>query len=197
VTAPSPRCGRPRDPEKAAEILAAAIELLADGGAHRCTADAIAATARVGKASIYRRWPDLVGLFVDVVRRLGVDTVPYLDGPGTLREDLVELLAAHTIGQRPKALIELLPLIRHDEAAHDAYIAGPFTAMVGTASEADARGHRRGEPGWASLAPVHAGVALLLLEGAVGRRPDRTRVEEIVDQVVLPALATALAGARQ
>lgn len=57
VTKKSAR-GRPRDPAIRKKILAAARELLNEGGMSAVTMEAVAAIAGVGKPTIYREWPN-------------------------------------------------------------------------------------------------------------------------------------------
>jgi AcrR family transcriptional regulator len=54
----APRRGRPRSPEARDKILAATAELLAEGGFHAVTMEAVAARAGVAKTTIYRWWPN-------------------------------------------------------------------------------------------------------------------------------------------
>src|SRR5258707_15561256 len=56
---PSPalRRGRPRSEPRRAAILAAAGDLMLEGGLKAATIEAIAARAGVGKATIYKWWP--------------------------------------------------------------------------------------------------------------------------------------------
>lgn len=64
VLAPRRR-GRPRRPDASEAILDATLELLAEGGFHATTMDAIAERAGVGKNTIYRRWCAKDDLLVD------------------------------------------------------------------------------------------------------------------------------------
>jgi AcrR family transcriptional regulator len=50
--------GRPRDPATRKRILAAASQLLEEGGLSAVTMEAIATRASVGKPTIYREWPN-------------------------------------------------------------------------------------------------------------------------------------------
>jgi AcrR family transcriptional regulator len=50
--------GRPRDPKTRKKILAAAAQLLDEGGLTAVTMEAIAARAGVGKPTLYREWPN-------------------------------------------------------------------------------------------------------------------------------------------
>lgn len=54
---PPARAGRPRSQERRAAILAAAGDLMMEGGLRAATMEAIAARAGVGKATLYKWWP--------------------------------------------------------------------------------------------------------------------------------------------
>jgi AcrR family transcriptional regulator len=56
--------GRPRSAEADEAILRAALELCAEQGFESATVEAVAARAGVGKATVYRRYPNRVGLAV-------------------------------------------------------------------------------------------------------------------------------------
>ncbi|HYB34951.1 MAG TPA: TetR/AcrR family transcriptional regulator [Mycobacterium sp.] len=80
-----------------AELLAVTLRLLQQHGYDRLTVDAVAATARASKATVYRRWPSKAALvlaaFIEGIRQVAVppDT-------GTLRGDLLrvgELVCKH------------------------------------------------------------------------------------------------------
>jgi AcrR family transcriptional regulator len=59
--------GRPRDEKTTQSILKAALELGVESGFNGLTVEGIAARARVGKSTIYRRWPDAWSIVVDAV----------------------------------------------------------------------------------------------------------------------------------
>ncbi|MFI5493976.1 TetR/AcrR family transcriptional regulator [Actinoplanes sp. NPDC051859] len=88
--------GRPRDARAAEAILDAVTDLLGEGlSADAISIEAVATRAGVGKATIYRRWPNKEALLIDAVARMkGPLPVP----AGTsVREDLIMLvgLARH------------------------------------------------------------------------------------------------------
>ena len=88
--------GRPRSVRADEAIIAAVIDLLADGTtAEALSIEAVAAKAGVGKATIYRRWPNKDALLLDAVASLK-GGLPELDGQ-SVREDLITLL--HPVGR--------------------------------------------------------------------------------------------------
>jgi AcrR family transcriptional regulator len=72
------------------ELLAVTLQLLQEHGYDRLTVDAVAATARASKATVYRRWPSkaelVLAAFIEGIRQVAVppDT-------GTLRGDLLHV----------------------------------------------------------------------------------------------------------
>ena len=91
MTQTADRCPRtsPWSPREA-ELLAVTLRLLQEHGYDRLTLDAVAATARASKATVYRRWPTkaelVLAAFIEGIRQVAVppDT-------GTLRGDLLQL----------------------------------------------------------------------------------------------------------
>ncbi|RAJ42797.1 TetR family transcriptional regulator [Kitasatospora sp. SolWspMP-SS2h] len=84
----APRRGRPRSEAAEQAIYGAVEKLMEDGtGLAELSIERIAAEAGVGKATIYRRWPNKEALLVDVVARLE-EPLPPLLGP-TYRDDLI------------------------------------------------------------------------------------------------------------
>ena len=71
-------------------MLAVTLQLLQEHGYDRLTVDAVAATARASKATVYRRWPSkaelVLAAFIEGVRQIAVppDT-------GSLRDDLLHV----------------------------------------------------------------------------------------------------------
>lgn len=81
--------GRPRDPSTDGRIIAAASELLLQQGFDRTTVDDVAARAKVGKATVYRRWPSKEDLAVAAMGSLLATEFPEPD-TGSIVTDLLE-----------------------------------------------------------------------------------------------------------
>ena len=84
------RVGRPRDPRVDEAIFAATLELLAEEGYAHLTIERIAVRAGVGKASLYRRWPDKVSVVLEAVSRN--PERPSAPDTGSLRGDVLDFL---------------------------------------------------------------------------------------------------------
>lgn len=86
VAAPR-RKGRPRDASADERILAAAAHLILTRGFDNMTVDEVAATARAGKATVYRRWAGKEDLAFAALEQLYNNELPIPD-TGSLRGDL-------------------------------------------------------------------------------------------------------------
>ncbi|MEE6165706.1 MULTISPECIES: TetR/AcrR family transcriptional regulator [unclassified Mycolicibacterium] len=73
-----------------AELLAITLRLLQEHGYDRLTVDAVAATARASKATVYRRWPSkgelVLAAFIEGIRQVAVPPET-----GSLRGDLLRV----------------------------------------------------------------------------------------------------------
>lgn len=90
ATAPARPAGRPRDPDLDRAILDATIELLASEGFARMSIEHVAASAGVGKTSIYRRWPSKVELVIAALSRPNAERPERTEG--SVRERLTRLV---------------------------------------------------------------------------------------------------------
>jgi AcrR family transcriptional regulator len=79
--------GRPRDAGADERILAAAAELILKRGFDNMTVDEVAAMARAGKATVYRRWAGKEDLAFAALEQLYSTELPIPD-TGSIREDL-------------------------------------------------------------------------------------------------------------
>jgi AcrR family transcriptional regulator len=85
--------GRPRNAQADQAIIQAVFDLLSSGlSADALSMEAVAAKAGVGKATIYRRWPNKEALLVDAVATMK-GPLPEPKGE-SVRDDLIMLIAA-------------------------------------------------------------------------------------------------------
>ena len=90
ASAPAP--GRPRSEEAHRAILDATLALLSETGYSALTIEGIAARARVGKATIYRRWASKLPLVIEAFAGLpGLEEVD----SGDLAADLKQMLRSY------------------------------------------------------------------------------------------------------
>ncbi|MFL6108406.1 MAG: TetR/AcrR family transcriptional regulator [Marmoricola sp.] len=81
------RKGRPRDASADERILTAAAELILQHGYDNMTVDEVAAKAKAGKATVYRRWAGKEDLAFAALEQLYSTELPVPD-TGSIREDL-------------------------------------------------------------------------------------------------------------
>lgn len=101
------RRGRPRDERYDATILEATLDLVADVGFAGLTIDAVAARAKVGKASIYRRWASKEALLLEAWAACAAP-MPEPD-TGSLRGDLDEMFNHVNHGRPDEVMRRLFP----------------------------------------------------------------------------------------
>jgi len=100
------KLGRKRDHTRDPEILEAALDVLAETGYDGMTIDMVAARAKAGKATLYRRWPSKAELVVDAVAcmKRGDTDLDSLPDTGTLRGDLVAMVRTPTLQDSERKL---------------------------------------------------------------------------------------------
>ncbi|WP_033290469.1 TetR/AcrR family transcriptional regulator [Amycolatopsis jejuensis] len=159
------RRGRPREQGIDAAVRTAVNALLEEVGYQRCTVDAIAARAGVGKAALYRRWKSKAELvFAAVVHD---DALPPPPDTGTLRGDVAGVIADIQSSldnpQARNALPGLLADIQADNALNprrgELFLVRERAYLVEVFDRAIARGELDRHP---DLVAVHA-----ILLGAV------------------------------
>jgi AcrR family transcriptional regulator len=140
------RPGRPRDARVDQQIVEATLAELADKGFAGATIEAIAHRAGVGKATIYRRWPNREALLQFVA--LQVVDVCQAEDTGDLRKDLLSIFEPLAAEFYEGGMGALLPdLIA--EAARDPKIRTLVQGLAAErrvgAVEAFERARKRGE----------------------------------------------------
>jgi AcrR family transcriptional regulator len=193
------RGGRKRDPARDTAILDAAIDTLGDVGFERMTMDMVALRAGAGKATVYRRWPSKEAMVLDAVAQMKRDQVDLdaLPDTGSFRGDMLALFRPNSVAEterKLRAMRGVATLLSFDAAMSDAAsdaLVGPWVTANRTLME---RAIARGEA--SASAPVERLAAIVPSLGAfrslVQRRPfDRAFLEDMIDDVLLPALGIA------
>jgi AcrR family transcriptional regulator len=167
------------------------MDLLADVGYARLTMEAVAATAGVGKASLYLRWPNKVALVAEAIQnRSGV--VPETPHTGSLRLDMLTFLKSLLRGKSAAqpALAAVTGEIASNPDLRLAWrqgLTGTLRACMRSIME---RAVERGELPADSDVEMLSMLPLSLLQNwraEHGQGPDDSVVERIVDQFYTPA----------
>ncbi|WP_448006396.1 TetR/AcrR family transcriptional regulator [Agromyces bauzanensis] len=199
----SPKLGRRRDHTRDPEILEAAVDVLAEHGFEGMTIDMVAARAKAGKATIYRRWPSKADLVIDAVAcmKAGEIDFDHLPDTGTLRGDLVAMIRPRSIedGERKlRVMAGLFGMISASpelaEAAHAAIIE-PRAAVNRTfLRRAIERGEIRAECDVDLLAVLTP--AMVAYRVLIQKRPvDPEYLISLIDGVLLPAAGVGVSPA--
>jgi AcrR family transcriptional regulator len=122
-----PKLGRKRDLTRDPEILEATIDVLAETGFDGMTIDMVAARAKAGKATVYRRWASKADLVIDAVacmKNADLD-FDHLPDTGTLRGDLVAMIKPHSIDDAQKKVHVMAGIVsmisKHPELTDSLY----------------------------------------------------------------------------
>ncbi|HEV7186184.1 MAG TPA: TetR/AcrR family transcriptional regulator [Leifsonia sp.] len=192
----APKLGRKRDHTRDAEILAAAIDVLAETGYDGMTIDMVAARAKAGKATVYRRWSSKAELVIDAVacmKNAGLDET-VLPDTGTLRGDLIAQIKPHRIedgGRKLQVMAGLVSMLAKNPDLADAVNAAIVEPRAAINRQLMLRAVERGEISadcdietLALLTPSMASYRVLILRKAV----DRAFLISLIDGVLLPAV---------
>lgn len=174
------------------ELLAVTLELLQEHGYDRLTLDAVAATARASKATLYRRWPTkaelVLAAFVEGTRQVAVDP-----DTGTLRGDLLKLgeqICAHvsTHASTIRAvLVETSRSTELDAMMQEQFLDQRKALMANVLARAVDRGEIEGSAITEDLWDMLPGY-LIYRSVLTGRAPSGRTIQELVDNVLLPGL---------
>jgi AcrR family transcriptional regulator len=186
--------GRKRDETRDPEILRAALDVLTETGYERMTMDAVAAKAKTGKATIYRRWASKAQLVVDAIASAGQigATSANLRDTGSLRGDLLALAATASRKENSKILQMMTGLIsalpHHPDLAaivQDRLVAPRTAQMRDLLERAEARGEIARGRNLDTLALVAPAMTVYWLM-IVNKPLDRAFYAVLVDEILLP-----------
>lgn len=198
-----PRLGRKRDHTRDPEILEAALDVLAEVGYDGMTIDMVAARAKAGKATLYRRWSSKAHLVLDAVvcmksRDIDLDALP---DTGTLRGDLIAMIKTPSIRESERKL-KVMAGIASMIARSPELAAAAQNALVEPRASINRvffrRAIERGEiPADADveqlcmISPAMVAYRVLML----GKPVDREFLVSTIDRIVLPAAGLPAAPA--
>lgn len=196
TSTPAPRLGRKRDLSRDPEILEAALDVLAETGFERMTIDEVAARARAGKATLYRRWPSKAELVIDAIACLkkGAYDLAALPDTGTLRGDLVAMIKEPSIADAQRKMQVMAGIVSMlstspelADVAEEALVAPRRAANRVLIERAIARGEVTDAIDVDLISSVSS--AMVAQRLLVERKPvTRAFLLSIIDLIVLPAV---------
>jgi AcrR family transcriptional regulator len=187
--------GRPLSAELSEQLVAVAVDILAEDGWSRLNSDRIAARARAGKAGIYRRWSSMPVLVREAVSRF--DLVPVPGDTGSLRGDLLALLERWTqpLDRQERAAAAIVGAARFDDdlrAGLDTALGRPLTAAVTAIGQRALEREEVPDPArLLLLGSVLEAFWWQRFTAPVDGAMEPERVVRIVDEVLLPAAGVA------
>ena len=193
------RRGRKRDPKRDGAILDAALVVLAEDGFEGMTMDAVAARAKAGKATVYRRWASKSELVLDAIGRLRTDvTSEQLPDTGSFRGDLMAFVNPELAAEQEQKLrvaSGMSSLMQQDPSIARAVIAALMEPWVELNRLLMTRAVERGQlPSGTDVAllsqviPQMASYRALVMHEPV----DPDAMAALIDGVLLPAIRGAV-----
>ncbi|MGK5442455.1 TetR/AcrR family transcriptional regulator [Micromonospora sp. URMC 105] len=187
------RTGTPADGERHSDLLDTVLTLIREVGYDRMTIDAVAARARVSKATIYRHWPGKADLVAAALRHRHVGVHIPAD-TGSLRGDLLELLrTTAAICTADSDLMQALTLAMRTspelgQLIRQQVMPAGRVASVAVVVRAAARGEIPAEAGERDLFHDLAPAMVMSRILAHGLPADDDFLIQLVDQVLVPVL---------
>jgi AcrR family transcriptional regulator len=175
-----------------AEILSVTLHLLQEHGYDRLTVDAVAASARASKATVYRRWPSKAELVLAAFVE-GVCQAAVAPDTGTLRGDLLQI--GHEVCEQARrqagALRAVLVEVSRNAALNKAMQRNFLNERKAMIRQVLGRAAERGEIRKAAISDELWDLLpgyLIFRSINSGRPPSRRTVQTLVDDVIIPSL---------
>ena len=188
--------GRKRDGSRDAAILEAALSILSEVGYSEMTMEMVAARAKAGKGTVYRRWPSKAEMVLDAVTQMKRSLVDldHLPDTGSLRGDLLALFRPQSVedtGRKLRVMAGLASLLSQNpslaEAGQAAVVAPWVDANRLLMRRACERGEVSKKADIETLAQVIPSVAAY--RALIQQRPfERAFLVKMLDGVLLAAL---------
>ena len=174
------------------ELLAVTLHLLQEHGYDRLTVDAVAATARASKATVYRRWPSkaelVLAAFIEGIRQVAVPPET-----GTLRGDLLRVgeVVCQQARQHASTIRAVLVEVSRNPALNDAmqhqFVEQRKALIHHVLQQAVDRGEIDGSTISDELWDLLPGY-LIFRSIIASRPPTQQTVQALVDDVIIPSL---------
>jgi len=182
--------GRPRSEQAEQAIIEATLDLFAEQGFDGVCVEAVAARAGVGKATIYRRWPNKEEL---LLAALGSMKSPYPEPEGvSARDDLVAMLGVMCADMADPRKARRYALLLGEGERYPRLMARYKETVVQPRRELMRSVIRRGIASGELRADTDEEIAVLALTGTVlakgkeaGARLDGDLAARIVDELML------------
>jgi len=184
------RPGRPISTQLSDQLLTAALRILAKDGWEGLNADRIAASAKAGKAGIYRRWPNMGALARQALGKVTLIDVPA--DSGSLAGDLQGLLVRwpQPLNRGERAAASLVGAARHQDDVRlglEEALVRPLRRAVGElAAREAARGRVLSPAGVALLQSTLEALWWQRFTSLMARPYSPHQVQQLVDLVLLP-----------
>ncbi|RYD36004.1 MAG: TetR/AcrR family transcriptional regulator [Verrucomicrobiaceae bacterium] len=201
-TAPSPaaaapkKLGRKRDEGKDRDILDATLAVLAEIGFDTMTMDLVAARAKAGKATLYRRWASKGELVRDALIDMSRNSIEadQLPDTGNLRDDLLAVMKPHSMEYSERKLKVLAGLgsfsTRHP-GLYDQALTGIFSPWISINTTLMKRAVQRRElPPTADIAlACEVIISLTAFRTSSQRKQfNKAAYKALLDNILLPGL---------
>lgn len=177
-------------------VFSATLAEIAEHGLRGASMDRIARRAGTGKATLYRRWPNVRALALDVFLTTITNALPTeYPNTGRLRDDLITSLTQFTEALNGPLGLVLRELI--GEAAHDPSVSEEFTERYGLPQQlelvaAAQRAMARGEIPAQAIDPLVLQLpAAFVLQRILltGTPPTTEDAAHLIDAVIMPLLS--------
>lgn len=183
------RVGRPRSVRADRAIIDATLEVFAESGAEGLCIEKVAAKARVGKATIYRRWPGKEDLLLDAISAMR-SPLPKPKGE-SVREDLAALVDAIGRESSDPRRARQFALLLGEGAAYPRLLERYVETVVEPRREVVRGVLKRGVATGELREETNVEAAVDMLTGAVlarprtaRERPDRGYARRVVDELL-------------
>lgn len=197
---PAKQLGRKRDHNRDQDFIEATLHILAEIGFDSMTMDLVAARAKAGKATLYRRWQSKEQLVRDALISMSRNSieVDHLPDTGCLRDDLLAVLKPYSMEyseRKLKVLAGLGSFSTQHQKLYDEALTGIFGAWIEINTALMKRALERGElpPDADTALACEVIISMTAFRTSIQRKQfDRTGYETLLDHILIPGLKSGI-----